>query len=187
MKQSVFDWILAEPKPPHAYVSKPEPTTTAETFAIHSEGLKPGARLKIAATPAVLCFAPRIRQSHIMKRAPAMTTFERLQVAVYAPKSRLNEVSRAALTPGRLENNVLACLKPEFTPDFEMNLYTLIYRPEIRNRFRKARDLLKSEEERVYMACLARDWAGWRRRALVGKIVDPIAKEYFELKTGVKL
>lgn len=196
ISMSVFDWFRNEPQPPEYYAPVPVPDDTSCNIAVSAKGISKDERVSLSRSPFVLCNAPGLTQKNLTWSMLNPYPVDRiLQVACYAPERRLSTAARNILFPGHwwkedesLNRNVMLCLRPEMKN--EVSPYTLIYRPKIRWRYKKAMKYFQgphAEADRVYVAAMAPGFRNWQRKTLFGKVSDTSAREYFEIKTGVTL
>jgi hypothetical protein len=194
ISMTVFDWFQREPPPPEVYVPRPTPETVEDDIAINAWGSSPEDRLKHSSSVAVLCTAQTMRQMDIVaeidkwRRDCDADTFKTrcLQVAAYARPLSLAARMRIVAEVGG--QDVLCCLRTDVP--YVVTAYTLIHRKAMRWRYRKAKAWVltpHTEEDRVYVAAMTKALKPWQRREILGKVSNDSAREYFELKTGVKI
>jgi hypothetical protein len=183
---SVFDWFRNEPQPPLYHAPVPEADGVECNVAVSAKGISIANRLYWSNSVFTLCNAPGLTQKHLT--GSDMDSYDFFLLSCYAPNRRLSTAARNRLVPEGLTREVMLCLRPEIKN--EVSPYTLIYRPKIRWRYKKAMKYFSgphAEADRVYVAAMAPGFRNWQRKTLFGKVKDASAREYFEIKTGVTL
>lgn len=193
---TVFDWFKNEPLPPEWYAPMPIPETTSDSIAIGARGISAEDRLRKSNSIAVLCRAPNLTQKHVLdaleqhklkfRDYPTEFAYRCLLVAAYSPPLSVAARMRLVRESGR--HDVLCCIRSDVP--YIITPYTMIHRKTMRWRYRKLKAFVKAphdETDRVYMAAMTKALKPWQRREILGNVKNESAREYFELKTGVKI